>query len=320
MTFAIWVILILILLIIGITLTEAWRIRQKLQNSESMTTEDSEYEVSNLFTQLKNQLAGQIGIQGQNGDMASQNDAEHSTLASKMTKLSELTTRLSEQVNAKVQGVRSQNIGSRQPDLATQFRTWVTGAFDEEPEIRQWLSSLSGEQLEAYTTYLENFCQDMGFELSWLLEGRMAQEPALSSKLEKILLRYSQASHEAVSTQQEVMAFTALYDYLQKPVSHQNLALSQKVFGKLIEKGLTPINISDHLSLSGRERKIQISQVIQATAAEYPETFKSIVTEAMFDSMPLSSSNDQTVTHNNVTNNSIVEEVDQKLKAVPVSV
>jgi len=176
-----------------------------------------------------------------------------------------MTTRLTQQVTSKVQEFREETV-SPNVDTVSSFRSWIDDAFDENPEIRQWLGSLSDEQLEAYTSYLAEFCQDMGFELDWLFDTNMAREPELAKALEKIILQYSQASYQAVSTQQEIMAFKALSDYLQNPISRQNLQLSQKVFGKLIEQGLTPINISEHLSLSNRERKEQITQTIQTIA------------------------------------------------------
>jgi len=307
MTFAVWVILILTLLVIGLILTGAWRMRQKLQQSEHhMQEKDS---MANNLTGQKEHL---------HGGTLSSNGTGDSVYANGVAKFSQITTQFSEQVSHKIQGFIEERAALKQPELTDQFRLWVTGAFDEEPEIRHWLGSLSSEQLEAYCSYLANFCQDMGFELDWLLDGRMTQEPKLSSTLEKIILRYSQASHQAVLAQQEVAEFNLLHEYLEDPVCRKNLALSQKIFGRLIEKGLAPVNISEHLTLSKREQTEQILQVIRTTATEYPETFKSIVTETMSEPAPLEHDTSKPMT-DTIDNGVVVENGSQVLEAVSVS-
>jgi len=286
MSFAFWLIVIIGLMITGVVGKEALLLRQKLEEAEDQESdsllETSANETVSRMTQLKDRVARQVLGAAQN-----LNGSEPQPANSEPTGLSAMTTRLTQQVTSKVQEFREETDGG-DVDTVDTFRSWIDSAFDENPEIRQWLGSLSDEQLEAYTSYLADFCQDMGFELEWLFDANIAREPELAKALEKIVLQYSQASYQAVSTQQEIMAFKALSDYLQNPVSRQNLPLSQKVFGKLIEQGLTPINISDHLSLSNRERKEQITQTIQTIAQEYPESFKSLLAQTMSEPETLS--------------------------------
>lgn len=176
----------------------------------------------------------------------------------------------------------AQLLGAKQPPMGTKFRQWMTQAFEKEPELRSWLAGLADEQLDALTTHIDAFAQEMGFELRWLLDQEMAQQPALAQSLTRVVADYCRACRHSVNLQEELELYKAIRQYKQAPNSQPNRALGEALFGKLLEQGLTPIKVAEHLALPEKERRQQVVAAVQQVATDKPLVFQKLVKEVVF--------------------------------------
>lgn len=176
----------------------------------------------------------------------------------------------------------AQLLGAKQPPIGAKFRQWMTQAFDKEPELRSWLAGLSDEQLDALTTHIDAFAREMGFELRWLLDQEVAQQPALAQSLTRVVADYCRACRHSVNLQEELEVYKAIRQYHQSPDSQPSRALGEALFGKMLEQGLTPIKVAEHMALPEKERRRQVVAAVQQAATEKPLVFQKLVKEVVF--------------------------------------
>lgn len=173
--------------------------------------------------------------------------------------------------------VRTSLFGAKQPAVAAKFRLWLAAALGTEPALHHWLMDLSDEQLDALATHIERFTREMGFELSWLLNQEVTQQPALARALTTVVFDYCRACYHAVALQGELEVYKALRTYEENPHSAQNREFGQALFGKLLEQGLTSIKVADHLALPEPQRRQQIVETISQVAVEKQAVLQRLV-------------------------------------------
>ena len=184
----------------------------------------------------------------------------------------------------RLSAVQANLLGAKPAPVATQFRLWLAAALGTEPALHHWLMSLSDEQLNALAMHIERFTREMGFELSWLLNQEVTQQPALARALTTVVLDYCRACHHAVTLQEELEVYKALRAYQENPNSVQNREFGQALFGRLLEQGLISIKVADHLALPEPQRRQQIVDLISQVAAEKQATLQRIVKEMITQS------------------------------------
>lgn len=176
----------------------------------------------------------------------------------------------------------AQLFSAKQPPMGAKFRQWMAPAFDKEPELRSWLAGLSDEQLDALTIHIDAFAQEMGFQLRWLLDQEVAQQPALAQSLARVVVDYCRACRHSVNLQEELEVYKTIRHYQQAPNSQPNRALGEALFGKLLEQGLTPVKVAEHLALPEKERRQQVATTIQQVAVDKPLILQKLVKEVVF--------------------------------------
>lgn len=191
------------------------------------------------------------------------------------TGVSQLTTALRKGISQ----LQSNLFGAKPATLAPRFRAWAGKALVNEPQLQQWLAGLSDEQLNVLGQHIATFCQEMGFDLNWVLDQEFAQQPRLTRGSNHIVINYCQACLQAVELQEELEPYRRLRQYEQNPNSRQNREFGQALFGKFAEKGLTAISLADHLALSEPERQQQIIATVRQAATERPTLVLSAVRE-----------------------------------------
>lgn len=184
-------------------------------------------------------------------------------------------------VRTRLSSVQSSFFGPKPTPVAAQFRLWLASVLGAEPALHHWLMSLSDEQLDALSLHIGRFTQEMGFELNWLLNQEVGQQPTLAQALATVVLDYCRACHHAVGLQEELEVYKALRRYLEKPDSMQNRELGQALFGKILEQGLTSIKVADHLALPEPERRHQITETIKLLTVEKPAALQRIVKDML---------------------------------------
>lgn len=105
------------------------------------------------------------------------------------------------------------------------FSAWAEQALVMDTVARHWLTSLPEEHLAVVADFAADFCHSMGFELHWLVDGRLADEPELAEALADVVARYLQACRLTFAVRDDVMAFSAEME-AQRPPSSVATALS----------------------------------------------------------------------------------------------
>lgn len=184
----------------------------------------------------------------------------------------------------RLSAVQANLLGAKPAPVATPFRLWLAAALGTEPALHHWLMSLSDEQLNALAMHIERFTREMGFELNWLLNQEVTQQPTLARALTTVVLDYCRACHHAVTLQEELEVYKALRAYQENPNSVQNREFGQALFGRLLEQGVISIKVADHLALPEPQRRQQITEMISQVAAEKQATLQRIVQEMITQS------------------------------------
>ena len=184
-------------------------------------------------------------------------------------------------VRTRLSSVQANLFGPKQAPVAAQFRLWLAAVLGTEPALHRWLMSLSDNQLDALALHIARFTREMGFELNWLLNQEVAQQPALARALGAVVLDYCRACHHAVGLQEELEVYKALRQYTENPTSVQNREFGQALFGKILEQGLTSIKVADHLALPEPARRQQIIETIKLLTVEKQAALQRIVKEML---------------------------------------
>lgn len=149
------------------------------------------------------------------------------------------------------------------PDPIQTFRTWSVEAFADKPEVRYWLAALPDSALKAFLDELNLFCQQLGFELNWVVEKQVNAYPVLTQRLQAIILQYANACRDAVLAQDELKIFKAWQTFDQNPYGKEEQIFAQKLFNQLVTQGITPA-LPEHLKTGHeQERQIYIVQILR---------------------------------------------------------
>lgn len=154
------------------------------------------------------------------------------------------------------------------------FRAWAVTAFAGQPSIQRWLAELPDESIALLTPKVIDFCTDMGFEFTWLLDHTLDQERTLALRLQAIASRYIQSCYEATLTLGEVMAFQSWQEFTRTPASKAQVALAQRVLAQLIEDGVLPPTDQSQPAAPTREAEAALIQTVQEAAEKYPTAFR----------------------------------------------
>jgi hypothetical protein len=242
MTFLAWGIAIGLMAFAGLRLTRRWEARQQAQQDAQSTADAT--------TEGKDDVVGRA-------------------------------TGIRSTLSAGVANLQSNLLGQKQPAIAPKFRGWIAQALVGEPQLQHWLAGLSDEQLNALATHIAAFSREMGFELTWLLDQEVAQQPVLAQGLTNVVRHYCQACRQSVTLQEELGPYKRLRDYEENPLSRQNRELGQALFGKLMEQGLTSVKVADHLALPERQRQQQIVAEVRQAATEHRTAFLHLMQEVV---------------------------------------
>ena len=139
--------------------------------------------------------------------------------------------------------------------------------------------ALSDEQLDVLTAHISTFCQEMGFELKWVIEQALTSQPTLTQGLNRVVIHYCQACYQSVILQEDLEPYRLLRQYEQNPNSPQNRELGQAIFEKFVEKGLVTMTPAELQALPEQARREQIVATVRQAAAEQQALLLRLVKE-----------------------------------------
>ena len=204
-----------------------------------------------------------------------------------------LTSRVTEVLN----GWPLFNKNKNENNLAQQFNEWVAGAPLEKridplsrsaKGMKSWLASLEAEERDIFTKQVAAFTSDLNFELGWLVDQELENDPDLKQAMEEVVALYCLANFKALLLQDELRAFIILQAWQEEPTRKEYREFNQKLFTKLVEKGFAEAAPSDLLLAGEKEREKYAVQAIRQAYQENRKAFKAIAKEMMAedDSVP----------------------------------
>lgn len=153
-------------------------------------------------------------------------------------------------------------------DRVKQFREWVTHDLSKEPALQSWLLALPDPGLALLTDHIAAFCQEMNFDLKWLLEQQVTIAPELKSAMQAVILDYCRACQKAVPAQKDAKLFTTYQQLLKNPNGREEQALGRTLYANLTTQGLTTTPAADLINATEKERQQQAIQAIQQIATK----------------------------------------------------
>lgn len=198
-----------------------------------------------------------------------------------------------------VEAVRSawQRLISRRSGagLAREFRTWVVNARfgerkqlfqglpNEAREFSEWLAALPTEQLEVFTQRIETTLAEWNIDLAWVVGQDLRRVPTLERVVERSVLLHCVAYWLANRAQDDIRSFAAFQVWQRDPFSERQKAINQRLYARLVEKGLLAAPAPDVLLASEALRQDYLVQALRqvsvADAIAFSTTLREVTTD-----------------------------------------
>lgn len=162
-------------------------------------------------------------------------------------------------------------------NAAGAFRPWAATTFATQPDIQHWLAALSDNAIQLLTAKLTDFCTDMGFEFSWLLQHTVDHDVTVAPHLESIAVHYIEACYQAYVIQDDIKVFQAWQDFTQNPYGKEQQVLAQRLLIQAFDQGLVSINAESLQTAPAQERAVYTVQAIREAAEKQPNAFRAIL-------------------------------------------
>jgi len=128
--------------------------------------------------------------------------------------------------------------------------------------LAKWLQTLPSIEAELFSKQLIEFCNVRNFNVLWLVENNLEDDLALKEVLEQAVLSFGVAYWHTAQVQDDLQAFILLREWLNAPNKSEHSQLTQQLFTKLIEQGLTDSPPASLFLASESERQIYIVDAI----------------------------------------------------------
>ncbi|MEZ4868142.1 MAG: hypothetical protein R3C14_42840 [Caldilineaceae bacterium] len=153
--------------------------------------------------------------------------------------------------------------------LVKQFHAWVTRDLGNESELQRWLLALPEAGFAMLTEHIAAFCQEMNFDLTWLVDEQTLTASELKTAIRAVVVDYCRACQKAVPAQKHAKLFAEYQRLLKNPAGKQERSFSRTLYANLASQGLTPTpNVADLINAGENERQQQALQAIQQAAAK----------------------------------------------------
>lgn len=186
-------------------------------------------------------------------------------------------------------------LSNQQDTFSTkQFKAWVASAaasdgqalYDSLPRDAQDFAgrtaALSDAELQTLIQQVSDFCTSLNLNLHWLFEAQLDEGSEPKQAVEGVVMLYCLAHAKATRVQDDVKALNAFQNWQAKPEAAEQRDVTQRVYGRLVEKGLVTAPSPDQFMQSDKERQTHVVSTVQQMAKTNKQallaTFKEVVT------------------------------------------
>jgi hypothetical protein len=179
----------------------------------------------------------------------------------------------------------------RSADLAQDIRTWALKShLSERRQVRrnppedaaafsEWLASLPAEQLELFTQRIADVVAAWGIDLAWVVGQELNRAPAVQHAVEESVLLHCMAYWHASRAQDDIRAFATYRAWQRDLCSDRQKTVNQRLYARLIEKGLLTAPAPDVLLASEDRRRDFVVQALRQASEADVAAFSSTLQE-----------------------------------------
>lgn len=151
--------------------------------------------------------------------------------------------------------------------LSQRFREWARQELSDERALQSWLLALPEGGFALLTEHIAAFCQEMNFDLQWLLAEPATVAPELKAVIRSVVIDYCHACQKAAMAQKDAKLFIKYQQLLKNPTGKPEQALQRTIYANLVSQGVTPTpQAADLINVDEKERQQQMRQAIQQAA------------------------------------------------------
>lgn len=169
-------------------------------------------------------------------------------------------------------------------EFLEQLQQWFA---DVEPpqvpieEFKGWLAARNPEEAQILTKQIASFAHDANFDLSWVTEEQLDQNPQLKEALSEVVIFYCMANFKTSQFASQIKAFVIFKRWQKKPDSPELHEFSRLLFARLIDKGLVKPAPSDLFLASEKERQKYAVAAINQSAEKAQDSFNATLEEVI---------------------------------------
>jgi len=190
--------------------------------------------------------------------------------------LQKLRDRLQEQLPKFQNRVGSPGLQTPQ-NMSENFLRWADEQLGDEPELRQWLHSVPEVGIQLLTQRLADFCTDIGFELTWVLNGSLQIDKTLHATIRRVIVNYCRSCYYAVTAFPDLRSIQPYLDFQAAPTDKANRPFGMQLYAELAAAKLTQPASPNALLADEPERWSYVVQAIAGAAAAHPRQVHAIV-------------------------------------------
>lgn len=165
-------------------------------------------------------------------------------------------------------------------ELGGQFQAWVTSHVGDE-QLRDWIAGLSPEASKALMEELSDFCNNLGFELRWLFDDTLQQDPEIDREAQSVVIAYCTACWHAAKSHDDFELFKMVQQVTEQPFVRKHQALSRRLFAELVKRDVAPPIPAELFVADEKERQEHMARAITQAVKNDRKTFKLLLKEAM---------------------------------------
>jgi len=177
-------------------------------------------------------------------------------------------------------GVKDRLFGKPNYEVAQLFQTWASENI-EDSGLREWIASLSLDQVKALTDELTVFCQSLGFELSWLLNKELDQNPELKGTVKETVVSYCMACWQAAQAQTDLDVFKIYQAIINNPSSRESRTHAPVLFTELVKREIVSPMPPDLVTGAKKDQHDYIVTTIREAGDKDTKTVYSVLEEIL---------------------------------------
>lgn len=175
--------------------------------------------------------------------------------------------------------------GNKKPSVSGEkFQKWGTCLKPPQvpaQDLKSWLASLPPQEAQNLTDQVVAFGVPLEFKLAWLTEQELDYNLELKQALEEVVAFYCLASFKGSQIRHDIEAFLTFQNWQENPTGKQEREFGQRLFGRLMEKGLVPPTPGD-LFLGGEAERLEHAEAsILEAAKKKPKAFNRTLKEVV---------------------------------------